>query len=71
MHSWLLSFSQLFAPVVSTASELEASQFNQIPITALPGWAYARALALKGEDDDNASQVRQEYSCIGIELAET
>ena len=58
MHSWLLSFSQLFAPVISKASELEESQFSQIPIIALPGWAYARALALKAEGDDHASQVR-------------
>lgn len=56
MQSWLLSFSQLFAPTVSKASELEESQFSQMPIVALPGWAYARALALKGEGDDHASQ---------------
>ncbi|KAI9448396.1 DUF654-domain-containing protein [Lactarius indigo] len=57
MHSWLLSFSQLFAPVVSKASELEESQSSQIPVIALPGWAYARALALRAEGDDRASQV--------------
>ncbi|KAH8999479.1 DUF654-domain-containing protein [Lactarius akahatsu] len=56
MHSWLLSFSQLFAPVVSKASGLEGSQSSQMPVIALPGWAYARALALKAEGDDRASQ---------------
>ncbi|KAF8271682.1 transcriptional repressor TCF25-domain-containing protein [Lactarius quietus] len=56
MQSWLLSFSQLFAPTVSKASELEESQSGQMPIVALPGWAYARALALKAEGDENASQ---------------
>lgn len=56
MHSWLLSFSQLFAPVVPEASGLEGSQNTQIPVIALPGWAYARALALKAEGDDRASQ---------------
>lgn len=55
MPSWLLSFSQLFAPVVSNALEPE-SQLSQIPVIALPGWAYARALALKGEGDHRASQ---------------
>ncbi|KAH9180075.1 DUF654-domain-containing protein [Lactarius sanguifluus] len=56
MHSWLLSFSQLFAPVVSKASGLGESQSSQMPIIALPGWAYARALALKVEGDERASQ---------------
>ena len=57
MQSWLLSFSRLFAPVVFEASELDESPFSQMPVIALPGWAYARALALRGEDDDRASQV--------------
>jgi len=70
MHSWLLSFFQLFAPV-SKASELEESQFSQMPVNALPGWAYARALALRGEADDHASQVRQGYPYTSIELTET
>ncbi|KAI9466649.1 transcriptional repressor TCF25-domain-containing protein, partial [Lactarius psammicola] len=56
MQSWLLSFSRLFAPVISKTSELEESQFSQMPVIALPGWAYARALALKGEGDNHASQ---------------
>jgi hypothetical protein len=71
MQSWLLSFSQLFAPTVSKASELEESQFSQMPIVALPGWAYARALALKGEGDDHASQVRQRRPYTSIRLTET
>lgn len=61
MQSWLLSFSRLFAPVVCKASEPEESRFSQMPVVALPGWAYARALALRGEDDDRASQVCQGY----------
>ncbi len=70
MHSWLLSFSQLFAPVDSRTSELEESELSQVPVVALPGWAYARALALKAEGDQNASQVRQEYLYVSIKLAE-
>ena len=57
MQSWLLSFSRLFAKV----SELEESPLSQTPVVALPGWAYARALALRGEGGDRASQVCQGY----------
>ena len=71
MHSWLLSFSQLFAPALSNASEPEEFQFSQMPIIALPGWAYARALALKVEGDDHASQVRRGCPYTSTGLTET
>lgn len=60
MHSWLLSFYEMFAPMVSKglgrSPELEEPQSL---VCALPGWAYSRALALRAEGDDRASQVRQ------------
>ncbi len=62
MHSWLLSFSDIFFPVTSKtpghSSELEELPSGFLPVCALPGWAYARALAFRAEGDDRASQVR-------------
>jgi hypothetical protein len=50
-------------PMISKGSGrshgLEESQSSQLPVCALPGWAYSRALALKAEGVDRASQVRQ------------
>ena len=58
MHSWLLSFSEIFSSkTLNHSSELEETQ-SYHPICALPGWAYARALAFRAEGDDHASQVR-------------
>ncbi|KAI0301899.1 transcriptional repressor TCF25-domain-containing protein [Multifurca ochricompacta] len=55
MHSWLLSLSELFAPVVSKSlghsPELEECRSSETTICALPGWAYARALALRADGD--------------------
>ena len=62
MHSWLLSFSEIFAPVISQtpsrSSEPEEPPLGYPPVCALPGWAYARALAFRAEGDSHASQVR-------------
>ncbi|KAI0002896.1 transcriptional repressor TCF25-domain-containing protein [Russula compacta] len=60
MHSWLLSFSEIFSPVIlkkpCSSSEVEP-RFGHAPVCALPGWAYARALALRAEGDNYVSQV--------------
>ena len=62
MHSWLLSFSEIFAPVISQtpsrSSEPEEPPLGYPSVSALPGWAYARALAFRAEGDSHASQVR-------------
>ena len=57
MHTWLLSFSEIFSS--KTSSELEEPQSGYHPVCALPGWAYARALAFKADGDD---QVRTSVS---------
>lgn len=63
MHSWLLSVSEMFLPAVSKESRsspgLEEARSGHAAICALPGWAYARALAFKAEGDNHASQVWQ------------
>ncbi|KAI0285130.1 transcriptional repressor TCF25-domain-containing protein [Russula aff. rugulosa BPL654] len=57
MHSWLLSFSEVFSSKTSGhSSELEEPQSGYHPVCVLPGWAYARALAFRAEGDDHASQ---------------
>jgi hypothetical protein len=53
MHSWLLSFSEMFSPL---SPGLEDPQTGYAIVRALPGWAYARALAFKAEGGDHASQ---------------
>lgn len=62
MHSWLLSFSEIFSPAVSKtpshSSEPEEPESGYPLVCALPGWAYARALAFRAEGDNHASQVR-------------
>jgi Transcriptional repressor TCF25 len=63
MHSWLLSFSEIFSSKSSShSSEHEEPQSGYHPVCALPGWAYARALAFRAEGDDHASQVRPSVS---------
>ncbi|KAF8505409.1 DUF654-domain-containing protein [Russula emetica] len=63
MHSWLLSFSEIFSSKTSGhSSELEEPQLGYHLVCALPGWAYARALAFRAEGDDHASQVRPSVS---------
>jgi hypothetical protein len=58
-----LSFSEIFSSKSSShSSELEEPQSGYHPVCALPGWAYARALAFKAEGDDHASQVRPSVS---------
>jgi hypothetical protein len=51
MHSWLLSFSEIFSPVISKTPshdpEDEELGSGYPPVCALPGWAYARALAFR------------------------
>ena len=59
MHSWLLSFSEMFSPLYPGLGGLET---GYAIVRALPGWAYARALAFKAEGDDHASQVRPRLS---------
>jgi hypothetical protein len=62
MHSWLLSFFDMFLPVTSKASSPDTElRSDAVTVCALPGWAYARALALKAEGDDHASQVRSYF----------
>ncbi|KAI9512764.1 transcriptional repressor TCF25-domain-containing protein [Russula earlei] len=60
MHSWLLSFSDIFSSVVSKtpypSRELEEPRSDCFPVRALPGWAYARALAFRAEGDSHDSQ---------------
>ncbi|KAI0269358.1 transcriptional repressor TCF25-domain-containing protein [Gloeopeniophorella convolvens] len=55
MHTWLLSFYDLFA-TKAPSSSAEKSRSDRAPVNALPGWAYARALALRAEDGDRESQ---------------
>ena len=62
MESWLLSYFEIFSPDISKtpshSSELEESRSCYPPVCALPGWAYARALAFRAQGDDHAAQVR-------------
>lgn len=67
MHSWLLSFSEIFSPVIlkksCSSSEVEP-RFGHAPVCALPGWAYAKALALRAEGDNHVSQV---WSSVSVD----
>ena len=51
----------MFYPVVSKPScpspGDEEARSNHAIVCALPGWAYARALAFKAEGDNHATQV--------------
>ena len=66
MHSWLLSFFNIFSPVVSKtpppSEEPEEPRSNHAPVCAFPGWAYARALAFRAQGDGHESQVRPNAS---------
>ncbi len=66
MYSWLSSFYAIFSPASSEtpdhSSDLEEPRSDYPPVCALPGWAYARALAFRAGGDDQASQVRPSVS---------
>jgi len=70
MHSWLLSFSEVISPVVSKAPcpspGLEEARSDHAIVCALPGWAYARALAFNAEGDNHATQVRQPHLSVDM-----
>ncbi|KAH9999532.1 transcriptional repressor TCF25-domain-containing protein [Russula vinacea] len=61
MDSWLLSYFEIFSPDISRHQE---SQSCYPPVCALPGWAYARALAFRAQGDDHAAQHRSLETCI-------
>ncbi len=66
MYSWFSSFYAIFSPASSEtpdhSSDLEEPRSDYPPVCALPGWAYARALAFRAGGDDQASQVRPSVS---------
>ena len=70
MHSWLLSFFEMFSPAVTKTSvptpELEGPQSGSAIVCALPGWAYARALAFSAEGDKHVSQVQPRFPWISF-----
>lgn len=56
----------MFSPVVPKTSapspELEEPRSGNAIVCALPGWAYARALAIRAEGDRHAPQVGPRFS---------
>ena len=55
MHDWVLDMWKLHDEKLLVESDEFGHRFN---VTALPGWSYAKALALRGLEDSNKSGVR-------------
>ncbi|EMD31786.1 hypothetical protein CERSUDRAFT_144628 [Gelatoporia subvermispora B] len=53
MHDWLLKLWDLFA------TQPDGSYRNRLQVTALPGWSYARALALYIEEESKGDKVHE------------
>ena len=47
MHKWLLSLWEIHSKEVEIEDGITHKRFN---VTTLPGWSYARALALRAEE---------------------
>lgn len=58
MHKWLLEVWDLFAKQVSSGEDIFR---GRVQVTILPGWAYARALALRIDEDTKGDKVRWSY----------
>ena len=54
MHQWLLDVFDVFT---ERRGNLENEQDSRLDPTILPGWAYARALALKIVEDSRNNEV--------------
>lgn len=55
MWNWLLDMWESYDEEAQKSADWEFShRFN---VTALPGWAYSRALALRMKEDDEGNEV--------------
>ncbi|THH13849.1 hypothetical protein EW146_g6417 [Bondarzewia mesenterica] len=64
MNQWLLDLYNFFDSRVSGAGSSTSTFQGRIVVTALPGWAYARALALRSGTNSNESKQQESTEAL-------